>query len=174
MTEPAVTVSPDKVDLVQKLWGAGLTSLDIGQEIGLVGEAHQVREAVLRVVEGVKRAVAKAPRPARPRRAAGERSNLPPRQRTAAKEEDVDPMFAVDGFDGSPNEFDLAIPVEQRRSLLGPPQSEFPARAPRECAWPVGDSRHPGFFFCGGSVYQDQHYCAYHHRLSLARYRRAT
>lgn len=102
------------------------------------------------------------------------RSNLLPRLQTAAKKEEVaDPMFASDGFDGSPDAFDLAIPVEQRRSLLGAPHSIYKERAPNECGFPIGDPRRPDFFFCGAKTGEGKHYCAHHCRRAFAGYRRA-
>ena len=49
---------------------------------------------------------------------------------------------------------DLAIPIEQRRTLL---QLEDGM-----CKWPVGDPREPGFFFCGGDVVEGLSYCIGH------------
>lgn len=157
MTDPQLSVAPDLVPRLKQLWGLGLSALEVGAEIGLVGDPQQVREAVLRAVEEVQKLPASSARPRNRSRGHPERSNLPPRQRTAARkeiDEDADPMFAVDGFDGSPDEFDLAIPLEQRRK-----HDELTADT---CHWPVGDPRSPTFFFCGAKTHAEECYCLHH------------
>lgn len=62
------------------------------------------------------------------------------------------------------NKFDASIPQEQRRSLM--------KLAARECHWPVGDPKEPGFFFCGGTAEEDKCYCLPHLRRSGAGYGR--
>lgn len=99
------------------------------------------------------------------------RSNLarpvaPRRARTPKpdqlEDEEADPRFKSDGNDGTPTEQDLAIPVEQRRSLLGAPHSVYPEIMPRQCKFPVGEPRSPEFFYCGAGVNGDECYCLSH------------
>jgi GcrA cell cycle regulator len=49
---------------------------------------------------------------------------------------------------------DCNIPLEQRRKFM-----ELRAG---ECKWPVGDPKHPNFFFCGGPRKKGFPYCAVH------------
>jgi GcrA cell cycle regulator len=49
---------------------------------------------------------------------------------------------------------DLAIPVEQRRTLFDLKHGQ--------CKWPVGHPNKPDFFFCGDSVTTNLPYCAMH------------
>lgn len=168
MTAPQLNIAPDQVVRLKQLWGAGLSALECGDELGLTGEAHQIREAVLRAIEEANKPAQKIAKVVRPRTAGGpqSRSNLPPRHRTpaAVNDDDEDAMFASDGFDGSPTEWDLQIAVEQRRSLLGPPHSEYPARKDAECGWPVGEPKDRGFFYCGAPTHEDESYCPDHCR----------
>jgi GcrA cell cycle regulator len=60
---------------------------------------------------------------------------------------------------------DLAIPLEQRRSLM-----QLDSLC---CHWPVGDPREPDFFFCGAVAEGDGPYCAAHAFRSVDRTRPA-
>lgn len=51
--------------------------------------------------------------------------------------------------------FDLSIPQNQRRSLLGLEDGM--------CRWPIGDTKVPGMFFCGGESVDGSSYCEHHH-----------
>jgi GcrA cell cycle regulator len=51
--------------------------------------------------------------------------------------------------------FDLSIPQNQRRSLLELEDGM--------CRWPIGDTRVPGMFFCGGESVDGSSYCEHHH-----------
>lgn len=68
------------------------------------------------------------------------------------------------------SDFDVEIPVEQRRSVGGPPFSLYPAMAAHDCRWPIGDPKTPDFFFCGARAIAGKPYCAYHCRCAGARY----
>ncbi len=52
------------------------------------------------------------------------------------------------------DQFNAAIPIEQRRTLLLLTRST--------CRWPVGEQRAPEFFFCGGRVEAGRPYCPGH------------
>ena len=106
-------------------------------------------------------APARSPKPRRPKAARGDRrrSNLPARFGTEQPSEfanEPQPEFKSDGFDGTPTEWDLQIPVEQRIGLL--------KLTNKTCHWPVGEPRDPGFFFCGAVVHEEEPYCADHCR----------
>jgi len=69
------------------------------------------------------------------------------RARKRARPPRVAPTVALD-------QFNAAIPSEQRRTLLQLTRST--------CRWPVGDPGKPDFFFCGGRVEMGHSYCAGH------------
>jgi len=171
MTAPPVRIAADQIVRLKQLWSAGLSALEAGTEIGLVGDPSQIRDAVLCAIADANRLVKKVPVP-KVARQSQTRSNLPPRHRTpakSAKSDDPDaPALPSDGFDGTPSEWDLKIPVEQRRSLLGPPHSEYPARGSKECGWPIGHPRDAGFFYCGAET--SEHYCTFHRRVACGGY----
>jgi GcrA cell cycle regulator len=62
-----------------------------------------------------------------------------------------------------PHVDDLAIPIEQRRTLM-----QLDADC---CHWPVGDPRQEGFFFCGAVAAGDGPYCRAHAFRSIDRTR---
>ena len=203
-------IDPAALPRLKQLWAAGVAAVECGTEIGLSGESHDIREAVLRAIEQMERPAPKPPKVQdddgwtdariatlkklhvdgasageiahelggvsrsavlgklrrlgladRGSGRASSHSNLPASYRTSRRD---DAMFAVDGVDGKPAPADLEIPVEQRRSLLGPPFGAYPERGPNECGWPIGDVKEPGFFFCGAPSYAGRHYCAHHCR----------
>lgn len=154
-----IVISPEQMSRLNQLWNAGLSAVECGAELGLGGETGDVREAVLRAIEGVKaypglKAMkAKAAKSRRPAR-----SNVPGGAEAAT--EDGDGFFPADNF-APPREgveFDAAIPLEQRRK-----SDELTSST---CHWPVGDPKDPAFFFCGGETYRDpggeELYCGHH------------
>lgn len=66
------------------------------------------------------------------------------------------------------SDFDRAIPLEQRRSILGPPHGTLPELGRYECRWPVGHPENADFFFCG-AVADEQPYCKQHRQVAYAR-----
>ncbi len=38
----------------------------------------------------------------------------------------------------------------------------------RDCRWPIGDPRQPGFHFCGARQIEGRPYCELHWRMSFA------
>ena len=161
MTDPQVSVPTDQVHRLRQLWDAGLSALECGRELGFAGEPSQVREAVLRAIETAPAiAPVRSPRPRKPKaERTGRRSNLPARFSGEQPSEfagESQPEFKSDGFDGTPTEWDLQIPVEQRKNLF--------QLTPSTCHWPVGEPRDPAFFFCGGDVHEEEPYCADHCR----------
>lgn len=146
-----MNVVPAQYPRLKQLWGAGLSAIECGAELGLDGDQAAVREAVLRAVEDMAKPTV---RPKDRRGGRPDRSNLPARYRTRSA--DTDPMFAIDGVDGKPAPADLEIPIEQRKGLL-----ELTAAV---CNWPVGEPKEPGFFFCGAPAHGEESYCAHHCR----------
>lgn len=195
-----MNVAPDQIPRLKQLWAAGIPAVECGAEVGLVGEPHEIREAVMRAIEqpandetgwtvdrierlkeltGAGRSAADVARElddvsrsavlGKIRRLGlatpmGQpRSNLPARLRTKARD-DGDDFFASDGVVDSDAPEDRNIPVEQRRSLLGPPYSTYPEIEPNRCHWGVGEPRSPEFFYCGAAAHGEEAYCAHHCR----------
>jgi GcrA cell cycle regulator len=62
------------------------------------------------------------------------------------------------GMEQSPDVFDQAIPLEQRRTLMQLTEDT--------CRWPVGDG--PSMFFCGATPTEGFSYCGPHCRRAFA------
>ena len=56
---------------------------------------------------------------------------------------------------------DMAIPADQRRTLL--------QLNNKNCHWPVGDPLSADFFFCGGEAVEDRPYCAGHCKVAYGK-----
>jgi len=132
----------DKLPRLRQLWAAGISALDCGVELGLVGEPTEIREAVLQAIEAGTR------RPLADRKASKEN-----RAKVERAEAALEFGEEVDGVTGE-LEGDDEIPLEQRRTLL--------QLTSKTCAWPVGDPKLPGFFFCGGETHGEECYCRRH------------
>ena len=153
-----MTAQAIDLPLLKKLWASGLSALECGEALGLTGDPHQVREAVMQAIE-------QRPAAPAPKKVKAPRSNLPRNyhERPARAAEDDSPFGEVDRAALTTSETDMAIPVEQRRTLLGSPFGAYPAIEPGQCRWPVGDPEDPGFFFCGAHS-GDHTYCSPHRR----------
>ena len=160
-----VNIAPDQMPRLRKLWNVGLSALECGQELGLAGDDQEIREAVLRAIEGgpkaypsrearIAKARADTQARASKRATATPQSNLPRRFRTKADDGADQPFGESDGIDGTPAPEDLEIPLAQRKTL-------FQLTA-KNCHWPVGEPKEPGFFFCGGDAVPDEVYCPHH------------
>lgn len=142
---------------LKRMWAEGASASEIASEFSSVS-----RNAVLGKVYRL--GLSKRKKPSRPRLPPPE--PRAPQKLLAARAKETDDGIEIDGFNGAPALEDQAIPVEQRRSLLGPPCSAYPERRSGECAWPVGDPREDpaDFFFCGAPSYGGLPYCAHHAR----------
>lgn len=76
------------------------------------------------------------------------------RLRIVLKEPQIEEVSFVDC---STQDYDQAIPISQRKTLLE--LSSF------TCRWPVGNPGQAGFFFCGATTHQT--YCKHHTKRAL-------
>ena len=63
MTDPTVVVPPNLVPRLKQLWNAGLTALECAEELGIVGDPNQVRQAIIRAHQTPAPAVVKVAKP---------------------------------------------------------------------------------------------------------------
>ena len=166
-TNPDAFWTDERLAVLRKMRADGDSAAQIADELGCSRSAVLGKCNRLGLSNPAPARLPRLPAGPRPQRTGKFRSNLPARY--SAGESDEDAMFKSDGADGAPAPKDLEIPVERRRSLLGPPHSPYPERKERECGWPVGDPKVPGFFFCGDPTDGD-HYCAHHARRAGAGY----
>ena len=54
-------IDPAALPRLKQLWAAGVAAVECGTEIGLSGESHDIREAVLRAIEQMDRPAPKPP-----------------------------------------------------------------------------------------------------------------
>lgn len=170
-------ISPEMMPTLRKLWSAGLGALDCAEELGLTGPPLELREAVLRAIESDVRPGPKPKMPVRakpveqkPKTAPRPKATPKPKAARAPIVEDDDEDLDLGAL--ITPEADLVIPVEQRRSILGPPYSQYqgmPVASPFGgatpqplCRWPVGEPGTPEFFFCGAVARDGRPYCAGH------------
>jgi GcrA cell cycle regulator len=161
---------PDpRVEVVKKLWEAGLSASQIADEVCL-SPFHLLptvsRNAVIGVIH--RRGWGgrlKNPSPATSRQRAPRRSvyaaavtpghNLKTaatRGNTALAE-----AFEVE-MEPDVVAYDNVIPIVQRLTLM--------ELTDATCKWPIGDPQNDGFFFCGGKALQSLPYCAHHSRIA--------
>jgi GcrA cell cycle regulator len=144
-----------KVEMLKKLWEAGLSASQIAAELGNV-----TRNAVIGKIHRLGLSGrAKSPRLGAPRQRKVRPAQFlmrPPRPvsrgNTAlaqAFESEPDPV---------PLAYDSVIPMSQRLSLIDLNEST--------CHWPIGDPETSEFFFCGGKALTNLPYCAHHSRIA--------
>jgi GcrA cell cycle regulator len=148
----------ERVELLKKLWAAGLSASQIAGELGgitrnaVIGKVHR-----LGLSGRAKTASSAAPRPRKPRAPSHPAS-----------------MFRVQGNTAlQPSRLpDLDIePLIERevRPLLEPVSSErVTIMDLREamCRWPLGDPGAEDFRFCGSRANSCSSYCSYHAQLA--------
>lgn len=158
MTDAATGWSDDRVELLSKLWGEGLSASQIAGVLGggvtrnaVIGKVHR-----LGLSGRVKAGAGQAQRqPAKPRVQAatpvavegGARSGATPEE-TYRAPAPVDHRWSDDA----------EIPVSQRVSILELRDSM--------CRWPLGDPSKPDFAFCGAKSVAGLPYCGHHCRIA--------
>jgi GcrA cell cycle regulator len=147
----------DRVELLKRLWGDGLSASQIATELGgisrnsVIGKVHR-----LGLSGRAKSQPASAPRQ-RKARAHGTRMRIGlagVRGNTALAalhcyEQELEP---------EPELAENIIPIGQRCTILDLTDSK--------CHWPIGDPGSSDFFFCGGKAIEGLPYCGYHSRVA--------
>ena len=153
----AQTWSDDRVELLKKLWGDGLSASQIAAELGgitrnaVIGKVHR-----LGLSGRAKAPSSSVPRQRKPRAPAQMFRPARPMVRgntalAASPAYDYDP-------EPEPEPIENIIPIGQRCTLLELDQEK--------CHWPIGDPGQPDFFFCGGKTGTGVPYCGYHARVA--------
>src|SRR6202161_708711 len=143
----------ERVELLQKLWSAGLSASQIAAELGgltsnaVMGKVHR-----LGLSGRAKSTSTGAPRPRKARSPSMMRiGRASIRGNTAL-------AHAYEIEEAEPELIDNIIPIGQRRTILE--LNEL------TCRWPVGDPGSTDFFFCGGSPLPGLPYCAHPSRVA--------
>jgi GcrA cell cycle regulator len=152
------TWTDERVELLKKLWGDGLSASQIAGELGgitrnaVIGKVHR-----LGLSGRAKAPSSSMPRPRKPRPAtqmfrAPQRPMMRGNTALAAM-----PSYDYDP-EPEPEVIENIIPLGQRCTLLQLNDDK--------CHWPIGDPGQPDFYFCGGKTATSTPYCGYHGRVA--------
>jgi GcrA cell cycle regulator len=147
----------ERVELLKKLWGDGLSASQIAAELGgitrnaVIGKVHRLGLS----------GRAKAPSSSLPRQ---RKPRAPSQMFRAAR-----PMMrgntalaAVPAYEYElevePEPIENIVPIGQRCTIL--------ELGDDRCRWPIGDPGSTDFFFCGGKPVTGVPYCGYHSRIA--------
>lgn len=148
----------ERVELLGKLWGDGLSASQIAGVLGggvtrnaVIGKVHRLGLAG-RAKSGGQPAASRKPKP----RSATE-PGLEAGPVHAEEEAGPEPGLRVPAAAPAPVQA-VAIPISQRVSILDLRETM--------CRWPIGDPTSPDFGFCGGRSVTGLPYCADHCRIA--------
>ncbi len=149
--------SDDRVEMLKKLWEAGLSASQIATELGnvtrnaVIGKVHR-----LGLSGRVKSPSSASPRQRKVRPERTKPFALPPNAHARGNPA-LAQAFETE-MESDPIAYEDVVPVCQRVSLL--------ELSDATCHWPVGDPEAEDFFFCGGKSLANLPYCAHHCRVA--------
>lgn len=153
----------ERVELLKKLWGDGLSASQIAGELGgvtrnaVIGKVHRLG------LSGRAKSSSSSAKPRRPRTAApGTAAPKKPAQQpqsigATALKTDIAPAPVVEAKPQVEPIADL-VPISQRASIL--------TLTERTCKWPIGDPATDDFYFCGRQSDAGVPYCAHHCKIA--------
>ena len=146
----------ERVELLKKLWGEGLSASQIAGRLGSV-----TRNAVIGKVHRLGlsgRATTSRMKTHRPRsRIASAKRAAKPRFAQLGNPA-VRALYAPDAEPFIPMGEELDIPLAERKSIQTLTECS--------CRWPIGDPGTADFFFCGGTTAEGLPYCTHHARIA--------
>jgi GcrA cell cycle regulator len=152
MSDAGAGWSEERVELLKRLWGDGLSASQIAGQLGggvtrnaVIGKVHRLGLAG-RVKPG-----APAPVPAPPVAARRPKPEQPVPAPSAAP---LPPVLTALNGGAPPVAASPAIPVSQRVTIMELRESM--------CRWPMGDPTSPEFRFCGARAITGLPYCTHH------------
>jgi GcrA cell cycle regulator len=174
----AMNWDENRVELLKKLWGEGLSASQTAVELGggisrnaVIGKVHRLGLSAraksqsssvplqrrprahghaIRIAHGgVHGNTALAPLQAYDTQACATHAYATQAYATQAYATNVEP---------EPQLIENVIPIGQRCSILDLNN--------HKCRWPIGDPSLPDFFFCGGKTVGGMPYCGYHSRIA--------
>jgi GcrA cell cycle regulator len=159
MTDLGTTWSDERVELLKRLWGEGLSASRIAAQIGGVS-----RNAVIGKVHRLGLAGRAKPNAAaaQPRTRKADRAPSPPMPAPALDEAPEAPRVVALSGEAGAEERGLA-PAEENSVAL-PDSTRVTIMELREsmCRWPMGDPTAPDFRFCGARAITGLPYCTHH------------
>ena len=144
----------ERVELLKKLWGEGLSASQIAGRLGSV-----TRNAVIGKVHRLGlsgRATTSRMKTHRPRaRLASAKRAVKLRSATIGNPT-VRALYPIDAEPYTPPAEELVIPMAERKSIQ--------TLGECSCRWPIGDPQHAEFHFCGKTKVLGLPYCEFHAR----------
>ena len=144
----------ERVELLKKLWGEGLSASQIAGRLGSV-----TRNAVIGKVHRLGlsgRATTSRMKTHRPRaRLANAKRAVKLRSATIGNPA-VRALYPIDAEPYTPPAEELVIPMAERKSIQ--------TLGECSCRWPIGDPQHAEFHFCGKTKVLGLPYCEFHAR----------
>ncbi|MEE4010713.1 GcrA family cell cycle regulator [Roseibium sp. FZY0029] len=155
----------ERVELLKKLWGDGLSASQIAGELGgvtrnaVIGKVHRLG------LSGRAKSTSSSAKPRRPRTAAPATGAAPKKPTSShpqsigatALKADMSPAPVVEA---KPRVEPIAelVPISQRATIL--------TLTERTCKWPIGDPATDDFYFCGRHSDAGVPYCAHHCKIA--------
>lgn len=166
MTDPSISWSDERVELLRKLWSDGLSASQIAAELGgitrnaVIGKVHR-----LGLSGRAKTNAASTPRPRKPVRQPGSAAPAAPAgmQSQIRAHMALAPRPALEAAAPMPVRApapreDVVIPMSERVTIMDLREAM--------CRWPIGDPTTPEFRFCGARSDLGLPYCAHHGRIA--------
>lgn len=158
----------ERVDLLKKLWGEGLSASQIAARLGqgvtrnaVIGKVHRLNLSG-RTPQAHTAAAPRTPRKSREPSAPG-RPNMAPSMPTAGATA-LKPMVRVEA---QPRHQALPEPKPLRlQDVSKSGNITILHLSDKTCRWPIGDPGTEGFCFCGHGPREGSPYCEYHARLA--------
>jgi len=147
----------ERVELLKKLWGEGLSASQIAAQLGgvtrnaVIGKVHRLS------LSGRAKPVSSTPRPRKVRALSPHRSA--PRHYVSGN------TALAPNSNPLPRRLPAPVPIE---NVVVPIPMNVPLLDLNEqtCRWPVGEPANDGFVFCGHKNWNSLPYCEYHSRLA--------
>ena len=147
----------ERVELLKKLWGEGLSASQIANQLGgvtrnaVIGKVHRLS------LSGRAKPVSSTPRPRKARSLSPHRSST---RHYVAGNTALAPHTAP-----APRRLPAPVPMED---VVVPIPLNVPLLELNEqtCRWPIGEPATDGFMFCGHKSWNSLPYCEYHSRLA--------
>ncbi len=150
----------DRVDLLKKLWGEGLSASQIAGRLGdvtrnaVIGKVHRLglagRATTSRLKSHRPRARAMAQAQAK------QRMNKPGNRFGQSGNPAVRQLYSPDAEPFVPAVEELIIPLNERKTIQ--------TLMDTSCRWPIGDPQLADFHFCGKGKVNGLPYCEFHAR----------
>lgn len=154
----------ERVELLKKLWGEGLSASQIAGELGgvtrnaVIGKVHRLG------LSGRAKSSSSTAKPRRPRTASPAAQNTPKKPQaqptthgSAALKMDPAPA-PVAKIQPEAEPIAELVPISKRATIL--------TLTERTCKWPIGDPATDDFYFCGRQSDAGVPYCAHHCKIA--------